>query len=204
MVARSSGEIARAIASQLQDEVGTGLPTGASIWTAALRIRMHASLGASDHDNSFQRGLLANREHFLQLHFAGNKNNARPRIAQNIGSLFGGERSINRDGHRAQQQGSEVRNHPLRPVLAQNGNPLALGRCPNFASPPATAATRGEKSPKKPAPILLPAAQHHPRMPTFDHSKKNIVKCAQTHSKRGDEIMKGMYWFARPLATRSV
>ena len=137
------------------------------------------------HDHNFlQRSLPANGEHFLQLRFAREKNHPRARIAKNVIGLLGRERGIDRDRHRAQQQASEVCDHPLRPVLAQNGNPIASINIPasQRARYPSNSGKKGFRRNRNPP--FLPPVQHNPGMPPSDHREKNVVKCPQSHFER--------------------
>ena len=173
---------------------------GLAVWFHLRHAHRAGVVGSVHHHQLLQRSLVANGEDFLQLRFAGDKNNARPRIAQDISGLIGCERGIDRDRDRSQQQGSEVGNCPLRPVLAQNGNPVTSADAPlsqpaRHRRDPAAKRVRRNR-----APFIPQLLQHHPGMLAFDHSKKHIVKGAQAHSKkRKMRSMKGMYWFSQPL-----
>ena len=154
-----------------------------------LRHAHRAGVFASVHHDQFlQRSLVANGEDFLQLHVAGDKNNARPRIAQDIGGLVGRERGIDRDRDRSQQQGSEVGDCPLRPVLAQNGNPVTAADAPTSQPARHSCDTPAKRVRRNRAPFIPQLLQHHPGMLALHHGKEHIVKGAQAHSKRGDEI----------------
>ena len=154
-------------------------------WPLGRHLRhAHRAFGSVHHDKLLQRGLFPNGENFLQLHFAGDKNNARPRIPQDVGRLFCRKRGIDRDRDRAQQQGSEVCHRPLRPVFAQNGNPVAAPDAPSLQP-----ARHGRDPPAKPVrrdrnPLLPHPLQHRAGMLALHDGKKHIVKCAQTHSRK--------------------
>ena len=167
MVARSSGETARAVASSAASWLAW--PSGS---IAAMRTAP-ASSDSVHHDQLLQRSLVPNGEDFLQLRCAGDKNNARPRIAQDISGLFGCERGIDRHRDRPQQQGSEVRNRPLRPVLAQNGNPVTATDAPLLQRrPPPLRPGWRSASEEIATPLLPQLLQHHPGMLALDHRKE--------------------------------
>ena len=177
MVARSSGET----------RPGCPFDRGIRVRPAArfnlVHVYCRGALDGVHHHQFLQHRLVPNRQNFLQLGFAGQENDPSARVAQDIRRLFGSERGVNRDCDGAKQQGSEIGNRPLRPILAQNGNPVTPPDAPLPQSAggrhnPVAQCVRRNRTPFLPQPL-----QHDFRMPALYHSKVDVVKCAQGHQQ---------------------
>ena len=179
MVARSSGEIARG--RQLR------APASWLAWPSGSisAMRTASALSTASITTSFSSAVCSRIERtFCSCASLETKTTRAPESLQDVGSLLGRERGIDRDRDRAQQQGSEVRNRPLRPVLAQNGNPVAATDAPvpqaaRHRHDPLAKRLRRNRAPLIPQPL-----QHHLGMLALNHSKKHIVKSAQAHSRK--------------------
>src|SRR5207247_11148502 len=102
------------------------------------QVRLVATVYYVNYHNFFNYRLILNAENFLQVFPVRNENDSSPGIAEDVGRLLCCQRRVNGDDNRAQQQGSEVSNGPLRTILAKNRNPIPLGnppRCQSAADP---------------------------------------------------------------------
>jgi hypothetical protein len=71
------------------------------------------------------RQAVAYRFHLLRLLRSGDENRAGFGVAQLLLDLFGGEREVQGDGHRARVQNRKVGDDPLVAVLGQNRDAVA-------------------------------------------------------------------------------
>ena len=152
MVARSSGETAPAVAGALRAPASSFARPSDSISD----MRTASPPSTASITTSFSSAVCSRIERtFCNCASLERKQRARRNRAECMQSVRS-ERGIDRDRHRAEQQGSEVRNHPLRPVLAENGNPVALDRCPTSAARPTPPHPLATTSPKKSGPTHPP------------------------------------------------
>src|SRR5690349_15703582 len=74
-----------------------------------------------DHD-FFEQSLGLDGLYLPQLLYGGDKNHASTRVLEEIKSLIGSERRIDRDVDNAATHAGKVCDHPLGAVLTQNGH----------------------------------------------------------------------------------
>jgi hypothetical protein len=80
----------------------------------------------------FQRRLPLNGQHLFQLMLRGYGNDANSGIVKDVGSLLRGLCGINRNGDCAESKGREIRDRPLGPIFAEDGDAIALSDPPGL------------------------------------------------------------------------
>ncbi len=167
------------------------------------------------HHDSFDRGLILNAAHFQKVFLGRDENHARARVPQNVCRLFPGQGGVDRHDHRPDEQAGEVRDRPLRAVLAQDGNPVSLGDAPfaKRASHPHHALVELQR--RSGNPLDWPPVHHHHAIIPIHHREEDFVNSSQAHGQlkvqafsreAAQEYPREMYWFhhreATPIPTR--
>src|SRR6202044_2236420 len=134
------------------------------------------------HDHNLLNLRLGNDgENLVDLNFGRNKNHATASIVQKKSGLLGRERGIERNRHRAEQQRRHIRDRPLRPVLAEDGDAIALADAaalqgPRRANRGSTKLLRRHRQPR-----AALAMQHGPFEIALDRGEENIVESGKAH-----------------------
>jgi hypothetical protein len=150
----------------------------------ALHLHCMSGLDRVHYNDSFDFGLILYTANFQQLVFAGDKNYARPRVLQNVSRLFSCQSGVNRYHDCTEKQTREIRDSPLGPILAQDGNAIpfadtAFLQEPRCAYRALVKLRRGNRNPLNRPPVH----DHHAVIP-LHHGKKNVIESSQIHGQR--------------------
>ena len=105
-------------------------------------------------------------------------------MLQQIQTLLGGLRRVDGDVDGAQQQGGEVGDRPLRPVLAEDGDAIALANAPGLQLARGSEDLGLQLGGGDRCPGARLARQHHAVAVALYHREENIVEGPDVHGFR--------------------